>query len=94
MIPPPPFRELGFRLSYEDLGDIMDMLFSKFVTGTTGEHPQVSEMRRRCYTAAWNNVLSLAGWMQNEFDDEVNSRYEALLKKEEKERQLLNADNS
>jgi hypothetical protein len=70
--------ELGFRLSYEDLAEIMELLFNKFIWSgaDSKDNPQVCEMRRRCHAAAFNNILTLAGWSQKEFEDEVWSRVE------------------
>jgi hypothetical protein len=67
--PPIASMELGFRLSYEDLAQIMEVLFDKFVGGGSAkDHPQVAEMRRRCNSAAFQMVLTLAGWQDYEFE--------------------------
>lgn len=61
--------ELGFRLNYDDLAEIMEMLYNKFVgTGKAKDHPQVAEMRRRAWVASWRNTLALAGWSEDEFE--------------------------
>jgi hypothetical protein len=67
-------KELGFRLSYDDLAEIMDVLYAKFFFGYPDEHKQVAEMRRRSATAAFQNVLALAGWTDDEFHKEVMKR--------------------
>ena len=68
-------RELGFSMSYEDLADIHDILHSRFHSlGVDGEDKQVTEMRRRCCSAAFYNVLTLAGWTMEKFEDILYSK--------------------
>lgn len=68
--------ELGFRLSYDDLAEIMEVLMCKFTGGgNKTDHPQVAEMRRRAGTAAWQNVLALAGWTEQEFEEANYQRF-------------------
>ena len=65
--------ELGFRLSYEDLAEIMELLFMKFMSSgvSSKDHPLVAEMRRRCHAAAFHNILTLAGWSEQEFEQQT-----------------------
>lgn len=76
--------EAGFRLSYDDLAEIMDVLYAKFMFGGNDrgkgvkdtkdkaaqqKDTQIAEMRRRAWSAAWNNILTLAGWSPQEFEN-------------------------
>lgn len=75
LVEQPRLPELGFRLSYDDLSDVVDMIYTKFMFGIGNEQDrQVAEMRRRCASAAVNNVISLAGWTPDEYEKEVASR--------------------
>ena len=67
--------ELGFRLSYDDLAEIMEVLMGKFTGENKTDHPQVTEMRRRAGSAAWHNVLTLAGWTEQEFEEANYQRF-------------------
>ena len=66
--PPLADVELGFRLTYDDLTEIMELLFEKFMANQVGEHKQIAEMRRRGWVAAWRTVLAVAGWSEDEFE--------------------------
>lgn len=66
--PPLADIELGFRLTYDDLAEIMELLFEKFMASQAGEHRQVGEMRRRGWVAAWRTTLAVAGWSEDEFE--------------------------
>jgi hypothetical protein len=59
--------------------EIMELLFNKFMYSnrSPNEHRQVSEMRRRCHSAAFNNILALAGYTQDEFETICMNRCQA-----------------